>query len=462
MWAWLDRLGGPLLDAALAATLLSTACALGMVGCRQPARRRQVARASMVGLLALPAVSAWAPPARWDLGGALAVVAPPAGALPGWLDPGVRESAGLARGLVALYGAGLALGLGWVALGLWASRRLLRGSRPPSAGLAASYRELTAGRRVVPRLRVSDRIGVPVLVGVLRPTIVLPGGLDGPGRDEPRRLGLVHELAHAENGDPGSGLLGGLAGSLWFFLPPLWWMRAQLRLDQEFLADRAAAGEFGATGAYASTLVGLAEDRPGSGGRPPHGGGRGAGTALVSRVLMLVRCPFRVESRPPAWWRAAAWGLVGLATALASGLTLRGAGASGPSAPAVAASPHGTFRLARLTIEPTRRGPDGWPQPHYVMCTVPERFELALDVWAAPVELGLIRVAGLWLGPVETALPIEGFHRVRIARDERGVRVEVDGSEVPQEPGAAPPPGLLGFQPAPGQPGRLRDLVLSW
>ena len=49
-----------------------------------------------------------------------------------------------------------------------------------------------------------------------------------------------------------------LAQAIWFFLPPIWWIRDQMKLDQEFLADRGAVEQFGTSGRYASTLVDLA------------------------------------------------------------------------------------------------------------------------------------------------------------------------------------------------------------
>jgi hypothetical protein len=53
MWALVDHLGGVVLDAILGATVLLSLVALGMLEYRQPARRTWLARAAIVGSLAL-------------------------------------------------------------------------------------------------------------------------------------------------------------------------------------------------------------------------------------------------------------------------------------------------------------------------------------------------------------------------------------------------------------------------
>ena len=61
MWGWIDRLGVLVLDASLGATLLVASIALAMVGCRQPSRRVGLARAAILGSLALIPLVALSP-----------------------------------------------------------------------------------------------------------------------------------------------------------------------------------------------------------------------------------------------------------------------------------------------------------------------------------------------------------------------------------------------------------------
>jgi hypothetical protein len=449
MAGWLERLGVAWLGLALAGLALGTASVLLAVACRQPARRLVVARASLAGLLALPVLALawpWRPPS-----------------LGAWADS-IGPSGRATLGVLALANlAGAALGAAGQGLGVLAVGRLRARSRAASGALEALYRDLRGPRRRAPALRVSDRVRGPALLGVARPTIYVPAAWDVPERADAARLGIRHELAHHDRADAAFGLLGSLALAPWFFLPMAWWLRAQMRLDQEFLADFEASEGFGPFGAYASTLVALADPSRGGTAGPPSGRERvGAAPPLRLRVLMLVRCPFRVEVRPPGWCRGALLGLVGSATLLSAGLLGLGP-ASSPEAGAAALAPHGRFRVARLALDPPRLGPDGRARPYALMAQLPPRFTLTARVLATPEDLEQFRLVGQRLGPV-AALPVaprDGFHDVKITRDARSVRVWVDGFALP---GADPDRigKLVSLQPPPGQPALVRDLILTW
>ena len=51
MGAWVDCPGGTLLDATLAATVLSSLVVRAMLGCLQPAQRLRLARTAVLGAL---------------------------------------------------------------------------------------------------------------------------------------------------------------------------------------------------------------------------------------------------------------------------------------------------------------------------------------------------------------------------------------------------------------------------
>ena len=113
-----------------------------------------------------------------------------------------------------------------------------------------------------PPLRVSARINRPVLVGLFRTFILIPPAYNEEGFDkESLKLILLHELAHAAQGDTYFHAAASLAQSLWFFLPFLWWLRTQLRIDQEFLADQRVVMLTGSPAGYATRLVTLATAR---------------------------------------------------------------------------------------------------------------------------------------------------------------------------------------------------------
>jgi len=493
---FVDRLGAALLDASLAATAISGLVVLVMVQCRQPARRRAWARAGLLATLALLPLSALNPVPRFDLWRPLLAILPTTldepgprpppradGKTPGpcRVDGPVACAADptaparqpgwprrLGRFAVLAYGAGASLGLGWVGLGLAGSAWLVRRARSPSAGALGQLAALPskAAPRKRPRLLVSDRVTRPVLVGLLRPTILIPADFDPPGAGDRLRLGLLHELAHAGSADHLFGPAATVAQAIWFFLPPVWWVGDRMKLDSEFLADSRAVADFGPSGRYASSLVDLAS--PGALATPrPLATGPATATgasALFQRILMLLKCPFPIEDRPPAWWRWATAATIAAATLAASCLTLRGiAGWSEGASPPVM-EPARSFRLPQLVIAPA----DGDDAPYDLRLRLPDQFTLALEILADPVELPALEVLGHRLGPAAEAdagPSREAFrlwHRVEIRRVGGREEIRVDG--LPVDPRGRPrkPAFWLAIRPARGRATRIRDLDLSW
>ena len=336
MWDWLDRVGPVLFDAALSTTVFLSVVVLAILICRQPSRRCLIARAALLASLAMIPLVALAPLPRLDLVATLVqsnlfpdflVVAPDPINSPSsplvtsehpahWRiteylkdhasDAGRWLPRGLALADLAFVGAGFA----WLLLGCWGVHWLRRHSFEPSPSTTKLYRGLVAGLEsralVRPELRVSSRVQHPVVVGVLRSTILIPPSYDEPDADaELLRLSLLHEIAHAEQSDPWFGTVASLAQTIWFFLPQIWWLRSRLLIDQEFLADRAAARRYGSSSGYAASLLALAESRPhATADREPirpgptwPSGGEDARSPLFQRMLMLLHCPFRVEAR---------------------------------------------------------------------------------------------------------------------------------------------------------------------
>ncbi|MCI7474434.1 MAG: hypothetical protein MSB10_12290 [Clostridiales bacterium] len=107
---------------------------------------------------------------------------------------------------------------------------------PPTAEALALFEELGHSRRV--RLACSDQVNAPMLLGVLRPVIVLPqDGLALP----PQALAaaLRHELIHARRWDICYKWLVVLVTSLHWFNPLVHWMGRRIALDCELSCDEA-------------------------------------------------------------------------------------------------------------------------------------------------------------------------------------------------------------------------------
>jgi RND family efflux transporter MFP subunit len=98
----------------------------------------------------------------------------------------------------------------------------------------------------------------PLLVGVVRPAIVLPAPVP-PASSAALRHVLAHELAHLRRRDLAWNLLAALAGLLFFFHPLVWLARRDDRLRQESASDAEALAATGAAPAdYAGTLIAVA------------------------------------------------------------------------------------------------------------------------------------------------------------------------------------------------------------
>ena len=462
MVGWLEQLGPRLGDASLACLVLTGLAALAMIACRQPVRRLTIARGALVASLAVWPLVVWSPAPRVDVVAPLLEVAPPiwnrlapaplchdrAGSRDAWTP----SAAWRARASAAYLG-GAALGLGWLTLGWWGSSRLARRSVAASAGSQAILDALAAadgGPR--PRLRVAPGLNRPALIGVFRPTILLPTAWDDPARRDALRLCLLHERVHARRRDPGFALVAGLAQAAWFYLPTLWLVRAQMRLDQEFLADHAAATGFGPFGSYAASLVDLA-DSGGVGGVERASGG---GSALWPRILMLVRCPFPFEARSNGRWRLGAASVLAAVTLLATGLSIRPpeATVASTTSPALPKPAGGRLHIALLSLE---RG----SLPFRLPVAPPDRFDLSMEIWAEPSTLDGLRVAGGRLAAEGIPTGPDGWRAIKVRRGSEGLEVRVDGIPIPQHrPGPTVP--ALEIASTPPTPLFIRELVLSW
>jgi HEAT repeat protein/beta-lactamase regulating signal transducer with metallopeptidase domain len=126
-----------------------------------------------------------------------------------------------------------------LALGAVAAHRLVRRARPVTD---ASWLQLLkdgcemAGVEGKVRLYESTAVGMPVTLGVLRPTIVLPP--HATAWSEERRLTvLVHELAHVRRNDVATCLVARIACALHWLNPLVWRAARKLRDECERACD---------------------------------------------------------------------------------------------------------------------------------------------------------------------------------------------------------------------------------
>ncbi len=371
---WQVLTGSRLADAAAGGLIVLAAGSVAAWLCRQPVRRARLIVLSLVGAMALPALGALPIAPRWSAG----LPAAPAAILARADHAGPAEAGSQphrARG-------------GRFASRLRAHRAARRnddGRRPdrtrprsrraggvraaarwrfPSARtvLLGSYFAVAAGlrglvaRRSVPAL-ARDPVGSTGPGGGPRrlPRTRRPRGRAGrAARERPDRLAVHLHLAPSRDPAaleplrrerarrpplrPGARVvarrrsrrldwnLACLAGLVLFYQPLFWWLRRQLRLCQDYLADARAAAA-GSAEDYAAFLVRLARVRRCTPAVPALGIGDRRSN-LYRRVIMLMQDHEPLERRCRAAWSLSAASAAAVVIVVASGLRL---GAAPPS-----------------------------------------------------------------------------------------------------------------------------------
>ena len=221
----------------------------------------------------------------------------------------------------ALPGLGLLL-VAWCAGVLVLSARLLGGwfrlrsltrrSEPVTGALRRRFEELRhrAGIRRGVRLATSAAAGVPMVVGWLRPIVLLPPALlVGLPAAYVEAL-LVHELVHVRRLDWLVNVLQSVAETLLFHVPTTWWLAKRLRDERELCCDAESVVLLGDRLTYARALAELEGLR----GAHPSLAPSARGGSLVHRLQRLLDPRPASSSRR---WLSPVLGVTGLA-ALAS------------------------------------------------------------------------------------------------------------------------------------------------
>jgi len=221
--------------------------------------------------------------------------------------------------IIAAYIVVSLISLGWLLVGAVQAALLRRRSQEAPEKLLAILRERFTGRHRAPRLRLSSHIPHPVAIGLLRPMILLPEQFVANESEDRIRTALAHESAHISNGDLGLLALCRLLLPVFHAQPLFWLFRRQIRLDQEVLADAAAASSDRTR--YAEILLDWARTMA---ARPAGSYAAALGlwerpSQLRRRIAVLLDENLAIEQRSPRRWRLAAWGIGG---ALVLGLSL--------------------------------------------------------------------------------------------------------------------------------------------
>jgi beta-lactamase regulating signal transducer with metallopeptidase domain len=250
---WIDAIGWALLHSLWqgAAVALALACVLGLLRRAGAHARYLAACTSMVLLIALPASTLWRSEAivsnssaRRALDRASVRFEPspipePNGVAANrrawvWVLDGPRP---FFPAFVAIWTAGIALCALRLSGGWVQARRWVRLDTHPLAGsLIDRLGERMGIRRRVVLLR-SSRVEVPMVVGWVRPAILVPiAALSGLTALEMEAI-LIHELAHIRRHDYLVNLLQCMIETVMFHHPATWWISRVIRREREHCCD---------------------------------------------------------------------------------------------------------------------------------------------------------------------------------------------------------------------------------
>lgn len=219
--------------------------------------------------------------------------------------------------LITAYAAGSAAVTLWLITGALLAHRVRRQATPAPPELQALLQQLCGNEKRAPQLLISPHITAPVALGLRRPTILLPpSALPLP----PSQLLpiLAHELAHLQHRDLHTLAATRLLLALLWPQPLYWLLRRTIRLDQETLADAAAADRAGRLD-YAQQLLAWASSAGAQ--RPPRLAGAvglwEGPSQLKRRIAVLLNEQFSVMRSCSRRWKALSVGcIISLATML--------------------------------------------------------------------------------------------------------------------------------------------------
>src|SRR5450432_3519762 len=301
---WAERLAWTLLHFIWQGTLLAALYALARVAARSLTARGRYAMAcaALLAMALTPAATYW-----WLARSGIAASPAPAltplnpqaaaAAFPYAADPWQAALPWIVMAWFAgVTACSVRLAAGWIS----AARLRSSHNRPASAewqhALEHLIERMRVGRPI--RLLVSDHVESLSVIGWLRPVILAPLGLlTGLTPDHVEAL-LAHELAHVRRHDYLVNLLQGIAESLLFYHPAVWWLSGQIRAEREHCCDDLAVAASGDVLVYARALAELESLRP------AHFKAALAANdgSLVRRIRRLIDPAAHAPSRPGAAW----------------------------------------------------------------------------------------------------------------------------------------------------------------
>ena len=185
------------------------------------------------------------------------------------------------------------LALGW----MWMRRLVRSGMAVREGGAPASLARLLARMRIGRPVRLveSALVEVPMLIGWLRPAIVVPVSLLAGLTPPQLEAILAHELAHVRRHDYLANMLQTVVETVLFYHPAVWWIGRRLREERENCCDDLALAVMQDRLLYVTALARLEEGRASALALTATGG------SLLARIRRIAGVGERKGSVWPLW-----------------------------------------------------------------------------------------------------------------------------------------------------------------
>ncbi|MHC4975508.1 MAG: M56 family metallopeptidase [Planctomycetota bacterium] len=301
----LDALGTTVIHFLWQGTLISLLAAVALSALRnaKPAARYAVACGSLALCflvfastlaIALDARLEQARMAAFDLSGIVPVTVPSVLTLPDTLAEFIAWAWVL--GVVALTTR--------FALQRHAAHRLAtRGTTTPTQDWLDAFEAIRSrlGIHASVRFMASTLAPAPMVVGCLRPIVLVPVSAFTSLTHDQLRAVLAHELAHIRRHDHLINTAQAVIESLLFFHPCIWWISSRIRIEREYCCDDIAIVRVANAKTFAEALVELETLRLTY--QPAALAANGG--SLMQRITRILGAPNTTRNRSPLWKSAA-------------------------------------------------------------------------------------------------------------------------------------------------------------
>ena len=276
---------------------------------------------------------------------------------------------------------------GRMLLGVAGSYRWRRGLLPLPEELrhcAAALGE-RFGAAASKRIWLSRSAVGPLVVGYLKPLVLLPASLVAGMPPELLEAVIAHELAHVRRFDPLVNLVQRIVETLLFYHPALWWLSSRVRAEREICCDEMAVQHTGDPVVYAAALERAGRMRLATARPVPALGLLNGRRPLLARIRLILGAG-NADRKAASSWPA---GLMAVAMVVAVAAAIEFA------SPVEAASVDGKRLFGRIVDD------KGEPVPGVEVSVVTVRqhpLRQALRIWVRTDQRGRFDVTAPFAG----------------------------------------------------------------